>query len=61
MPNDRFVLVGLLKQCDLDVIGSGFQRAFPLNTTCDFTTLLMSIDEAERRLEGPQPIVALPV
>ncbi len=46
MPNGRFVSVGLLTQRDLDVLGSGFRRAFPLNSTTDFTSLLIEIDRA---------------
>jgi hypothetical protein len=55
MPNERFVLVGLLTQRDLDVIGSGFRRAFPLNNTPDYTSLLIKIDEEEQRLGRPKP------
>jgi hypothetical protein len=49
MPNDRFVAVGLLTQRDLDVLGSGFRRAFPLNDTTDYTSLLIEIDRADQR------------
>ncbi len=48
MPNERFVAVGLLTRRDLDVLGSGFRRAFPLNNSTDFTSLLVEIDQAER-------------
>jgi len=46
MRNDRFVAVGLLTQRDLDVLGSGFHRAFPLTDSADFAPLLKRIDEA---------------
>lgn len=49
MRNEPFVAVGLLTQRDLDVLGSGFRRAFPLNDTADFAPLLRRIDEANRR------------
>ena len=49
MGSDRFVAVGLLTRRDLDVLGSGFRRAFPLNENTDFTYLLTKIDEAEGR------------
>jgi len=49
MGSDRFVAAGLLTQRDLDVLGCGFRRAFPLKQTTDFTFLLTQIDEAERR------------
>jgi hypothetical protein len=57
MPNDRFVAVGLLTQRDLEVLGSGFRRAFPLNDTTDFTSLLIEIDEATQSFGSafPQP------
>ena len=48
MPSERFVAVGLLTRRDLDVLGSGFRRAFPLNEDTDFTSLLIEIDRAER-------------
>ena len=50
MRSDRFVAVGLLTRRDLDVLGSGFRRAFPLNKNTDFTSLLIKIDEEEERL-----------
>jgi hypothetical protein len=49
MPSDRFVAVGLLTRRDLDVLGSGFRRAFPLNDTTDFTSLLIEIDRVDQR------------
>lgn len=54
MPSDRFVAVGLLTQRDLDVLGSGFRRAFPLNNTCAFTSLLIELDcvEEEMKIES---------
>jgi hypothetical protein len=52
MPNDRFVAVGLLTQRDLEVLGSGFRRAFPLNDTTDFTSLLIKVDEAAQSYES---------
>ena len=62
MGSDRYVAVGLLTQRDLDVLGSGFRRAFPLEETTDFTFLLAQIDEAdcrsrqEPRAASPAPI-----
>jgi hypothetical protein len=55
MRSDRFVAVGLLTRRDLDVLGSGFRRAFPLNKSTDFTSLLIEIDRAERDGEDRQP------
>jgi hypothetical protein len=45
MRSDDFVAVGLLTRSDLEVLGSGFRRAFPLNRTTDFTSLLARIDD----------------
>jgi hypothetical protein len=49
MGNERFVAVGLLTQRDLDVLGSGFRRAFPLTDSADFAPLLKRIDEVVQR------------
>ena len=46
------VAVGLLTQRDLDILGSGFRRAIPLEEAGDFDSLLAAIDEAERRSAG---------
>jgi hypothetical protein len=43
------VAIGLLTQRDLDMLGSGFRRAIPLNGAGDFDDLLAAIDEAERK------------
>ena len=48
MPDSsRFVAIGLLTQRDLDVLGSGFHRAFPLDDRHVFDDLLRAIDAAE--------------
>jgi hypothetical protein len=52
MGRERFVAVGLLTRRDLDVLGSGFRRAFPLRDITDFTSLLTRLDEAERRADS---------
>jgi hypothetical protein len=51
MPNEPFVAVGLLTRRDLDVLGSGFRRAFPLDNKTDFSDLLVEIDRAESGLK----------
>ena len=48
MSSEDFVAVGLLTRRDLDVLGSGFRRAYPLKDTTDFTALLIRIDEIDR-------------
>ena len=49
--NDRrgVVAIGLLTRRDLDMLGSGFRRAIPLDGAGDFDDLLARIDEAERK------------
>ena len=53
MRSEHFVAVGLLTQRDLDVLGSGFHRAFPLTDTADFAPLLKRIDEAVAQARRP--------
>jgi hypothetical protein len=50
---ERIVAIGLLTQRDLDVLGTGFARAFPLNHDTDFDVLLKAIDEAEQKAANP--------
>jgi hypothetical protein len=47
----RIVAVGLLTQRDLDILGSGFRRAIPLDRGGGFDHLLVAIDDAEREWE----------
>ena len=61
MRSDRFVAVGLLTPRDLEVIGSGFRRAFPLRPTTDFTALLIQIDQADEDRENRGILAAMPV
>ena len=52
MPESRqIVAIGLLTQQDLEMLGQGFERAFPVDNQLLFEDLLRAIDEAERRLE----------
>ncbi len=53
MGDQRIVAVGLLTERDLEVLGQGFTRIFPIDEKPCFTELLRAIDEAERALEGP--------
>lgn len=47
---ERIVAVGLLTQRDLDVLGVGFSRAFPVDQTPCFSELLRAIDDPDREL-----------
>jgi hypothetical protein len=46
----QIVAIGLLTQRDLDILGQGFDRAFPIEDDLVFEDLLQAIDEAERAL-----------
>ena len=51
-PHDEqepIVAVGLLTQNDLDLLGSGFRRAFMIDDTPCFEDLLSAIDAAEQQ------------
>lgn len=50
MAPNTIVAVGLLTQRDLDVLGAGFTRAFPVDSTACYDELLRAIDEADREL-----------
>ena len=47
MDRDRVVAVGLLTARDLELLGQGFTRMFPVDDTPIFTQLLRAIDEAD--------------
>ncbi|WP_267434737.1 hypothetical protein [Sphingomonas sp. GM_Shp_1] len=44
---DPIVAVGLLTQRDLDVLGSGFRRSFPVEEDAAFDDLLRALDSIE--------------
>ncbi|WP_294244119.1 hypothetical protein [uncultured Sphingomonas sp.] len=44
---DPIVAVGLLTQRDLDVLGSGFRRSFPVEEDTAFDDLLQALDSIE--------------
>ena len=50
---ERIVAVGLLTRHDLNVLGPTFDRVWPVEEAPSFNELLRAIDEADRRLEGP--------
>ena len=61
MPNDRIVAVGLLTNTDLDLLGSSFSRAWPIEEAPAFPDLLRAIDEADQQLQErtkqPHPVI----
>lgn len=50
MSRERIVAVGLLTQREVELLGHGFSRLWPVNETPCFTELLARIDEADREL-----------
>ena len=46
----HIVAIGLLTQRDLDLLGRGFDRAFPVDPAPCFDDLLRAIDAAEQKL-----------
>lgn len=51
LAEDRIVAVGLLTQHDVELLGHGFSRLWPVDETPCFTDLLRAIDEADRELK----------
>ncbi|MET4896356.1 hypothetical protein RN629_04165 [Sphingomonadaceae bacterium jetA1] len=49
---ERIVAVGLLTQRDLDVLGTGFRRSFPVQQDTPFEDLLRALDTFEI-IKGP--------
>ena len=50
MAKDRIIAVGLLTQRDVDVLGQGFSRLWPVDDTPCFQDLLQAIDNADAEL-----------
>ena len=50
MANRRIVAVGLLTEHDLNLLGAGFNRLWPVEESPCFDGLIEAIDEAERAL-----------
>lgn len=46
----RIVAVALVTEAELETLGPGFDRAFPVDRTPCFGELLRAIDEADRAL-----------
>ena len=50
MAKERIVAVGLLTQREVELLGHGFSRLWPVDETPCFEDLLQAIDEADRDL-----------
>ncbi len=48
------VAVGLLSKRDLNMLGQGFTRAYPVNPNTDFSDLLKAIDVADQAYKAKQ-------
>lgn len=51
MAEERIVAVGLLTQREVELLGDGFSRLWPVDDTPCFTELIQAIDEADRKFE----------
>ena len=51
LAEERIVAVGLLTQRDVEVLGHGFSRLWPVDQTPCFTELLEAIDQADEELK----------
>ncbi|HEX6409824.1 MAG TPA: hypothetical protein VFZ88_04460 [Sphingomicrobium sp.] len=60
MPEKRIVAIGLLTQREVELLGHGFSRLWPVDETPCFTELIKAIDEADRELEEPHLSVSAP-
>jgi hypothetical protein len=52
VPNDRIVAVGLLTSTDLELLGTSFDRVWPIEEAPAFPDLLRAIDEADRQSQA---------
>jgi hypothetical protein len=51
LAEERIVAVGLLTQRDVEVLGHGFSRLWPVDQTPCFTELVEAIDQADEELK----------
>ena len=51
MTEERIVAVGLLTQREVELLGHGFSRLWPVDETPCFTELIKAIDDADRQFE----------
>ena len=50
MAEERIVSVGLLTRQDVEVLGQGFTRLWPVDDNSQFGELLHAIDQADREI-----------
>jgi len=56
LAEERIVAVGLLTQRDLEVLGHGFSRLWPVDQKPCFTDLLEAIDQADEELKRSEEL-----
>ena len=61
MTEERIVAVGLLTQREIELLGHGFSRLWPVDETPCFTELIKAIDDADRQLEQEHKVKSQPV
>ncbi|HKH27954.1 MAG TPA: hypothetical protein VKA61_06405 [Sphingomicrobium sp.] len=61
MTEERIVAVGLLTQREVELLGHGFSRLWPVDETPCFTELIKAIDDADRQLEQEHKVKSQPV
>ena len=50
LAGERIVAVGLLTQREVELLGHGFSRLWPVDKTPCFTDLIQAIDDADEQL-----------
>jgi len=61
LTEERIVAVGLLTQREIELLGHGFSRLWPVDETPCFTELIKAIDDADRQLEQEHKVKSQPV
>ena len=58
MAEERIVAIGLLTQREVELLGHGFSRLWPVDETPCFTELIKAIDDADREFEDAHLIAS---
>jgi hypothetical protein len=54
LSKERIVAVGLLTQREVELLGHGFSRLWPVDDTPCFQDLLRAIDDSDQELDSAQ-------
>jgi hypothetical protein len=60
LAKERIVAVGLLTQREVELLGRGFSRLWPVDETPCFQELLQAIDDADLELSQLEPAANTP-